>query len=301
MPPQKAAVPALKRQDWAHNEIDRWILARLEQEGLQPSPRANKATLLRRVSFDLTGLPPTPQEVDSFVNDSAPNAYEKVVDRLLASPRYAERMAIRWLEAARYADSNGYQSDGPRDMWRWRGWVIDAFRNNMPFDQFTVEQLAGDLLPGATVSQRVATAFNRNHSTSAEGGIVDEEFRVQYVADRTETTSTVWLGMTVGCARCHDHKYDPILQKDYYQLFAYFNNVPERGFVYNFGNEEPYMKAPLLTSRGSWMTLLNESKPPRSGSGQWSRHRGSPSRSGSGWPPGRRGLDADVRYDPAGL
>lgn len=245
VPPQKAPAPQLKRQDWAHNEIDRWILARLEQEGLQPSPQADKATLLRRVSFDLTGLPPTPQEVDAFVNDAAPNAYEKVVDRLLASPRYAERMAIRWLEAARYADSNGYQSDGPRDMWRWRDWVIDAFRNNMPFDQFTVEQLAGDLLPGATVSQRVATAFNRNHSTSAEGGIVDEEFRVQYVADRTETTSTVWLGMTVGCARCHDHKYDPILQKDYYRLFAYFNNVPERGFVYNFGNEEPYIKAPL--------------------------------------------------------
>ncbi|WP_321469924.1 DUF1553 domain-containing protein [uncultured Paludibaculum sp.] len=245
VPPRKAAPPEARQQGWARNEIDRWILARLEHEGLHPSAQAGKATLLRRVSFDLTGLPPTPAEVDAFANDPSPDAYEKVVDRLLASPRYAERMAIRWLEAARYADSNGYQSDGPRDMWRWRDWVIDAFRNNMPFDRFTVEQIAGDLLPNATVSQRVATAFNRNHSTSAEGGIVDEEFRVQYVADRAETTSTVFMGLTVGCARCHDHKYDPILQKDYYQLFAFFNNVPERGFVYNFGNEEPYIKAPL--------------------------------------------------------
>lgn len=245
VPPRKAAAPAVNDTAWPHNDIDRWILARLEREGLHPAPPADRATLLRRVSFDLTGLPPTPAEVDAFVSDRAPDAYEKVVDRLLASPRYAERMTIRWLEAARYADSNGYQSDGPRDMWRWRDWVLDAFRQNMPFDQFTIEQLAGDLLPHPTLAQRIATGFHRNHSTSAEGGIVDEEFRVQYVADRAETTSTVWLGLTVGCARCHDHKYDPIRQKDYYQLFAFFNNVPERGFVYNFGNEEPYIKAPL--------------------------------------------------------
>ena len=183
--------------------------------------------------------------MQAFVDDTSPNAYEKVVDRLLASPRYGERMAIRWLEAARYADTNGYQTDGPREMWPWRDWVIKAFQRDMPWDQFTVEQLAGDLLPNATLAQQIATGFNRNHRTSAEGGIVDEEFRVEYVADRAETTSAVWLGLTVGCARCHDHKFDPISQKDYYSLFAFFNNVPEKGFVWNFGNEDPVIKAPL--------------------------------------------------------
>ena len=226
------------------NAVDSFVLARLEQEGLKHSPQADGRTLIRRVSLDLTGLPPTPGEVQTFLNDTSPDAYEKVVDRLLASPRYAERMAFRWMEAARYGDTNGYQTDGVREMWRWRDWVIDAFNRNMPFDQFTVKQLAGDLLPNATLDDRIATAFHRNHRTTAEGGIVPEEFRVEYVADRAETTSTVWLGLTVGCARCHDHKYDPIKQKEYYQLFAYFNNVPEKGLVYNFGNEEPYIKAP---------------------------------------------------------
>ena len=225
--------------------IDQIVRARLEREGLRPAPPADRLTLLRRVTLDLTGLPPTPQEGDAFASDKSPEAYAKVVDRLLASPRYAERMSIRWLEAARYSDTNGYQTDGPRDMWRWRDWVIDAYNHNMPFDQFTVEQIAGDLLPNATLSQRIATGFHRNHRTSAEGGIVDEEFRLEYVSDRTETTSMVWLGSTVGCARCHDHKYDPFTQKDYYSLSAFFNNVPEKGFVYNFGNEEPYIKAPL--------------------------------------------------------
>ncbi len=244
VPPQRPALPE-RNNSWAKNPIDNFVLAKLTKEGLRPSPEAARETLLRRLTFDLTGLPPTPQEAAAYLNDRSANAYEKVVDRLLASPRYGERMAVRWLEAARYADSNGYQSDGPRDMYRWRDWVINAFQKNMRFDQFTIEQIAGDLLPKPTLDQRIATAFNRNHSTSAEGGIVDEEFRVQYVADRVETTSTVWMGMTVGCARCHDHKYDPIKQKDFYQLFAFFNNVPERGFVYNFGNEEPYIKAPL--------------------------------------------------------
>jgi len=228
----------------AANAIDHFILARLEREGLRPSPEADRATLIRRVSLDLTGLPPTPAEVAAFINDTSASAYEKVVDRLLASPRYAERMSILWLQAARYADTNGYQSDGPRTMWRWRDWVIDAFHNNMPFDQFTIEQIAGDLLPNATLSQKIATGFHRNHRTSAEGGIIDEEFRVEYVADRVETTATVWLGLTLGCARCHDHKYDPFPQRDFYRLFAFFNNVPEKGFVYNFGNEEPFIKAP---------------------------------------------------------
>jgi len=245
LPPKRASLPEVKEAAWGRSAIDRFILARLEKEGLRHAGEAARTTLLRRVTLDLTGLPPTPEETEAFVKDRSADAWEKTVDRLLASPRYGEHMAIRWLEAARYADTNGYQSDGPRDMWRWRDWVIDAFNSNMPFDRFTIEQIAGDLLPDATLSQKIATAFHRNHRTSAEGGIVDEEFRVEYVADRAETTSTVWLGLTTGCARCHDHKYDPITQKEFYQLFAFFNNVPEKGFVYDFGNEEPYIKAPL--------------------------------------------------------
>ena len=245
IPPVRPALPAVKNESWVRNPIDRFILSRLEREGLQPSPEADRRTLIRRVTLDLTGLPPTPPEVDAFLADQSPNAYEKVVDRLLSSTRYAERMAIRWLEAARYADTNGYQTDGPRTMWRWRDWVIDAFHKDMPYDRFSIEQLAGDLLPNPTLDQQIATGFHRNNRTSAEGGSIDEELRVEYVADRTETTSTVWLGLTVGCARCHDHKFDPITQKDYYSLFAFFNNVPERGFVWNFGNEDPIIKAPL--------------------------------------------------------
>jgi hypothetical protein len=244
IPPEIAPQPQVTHKDWPRNAIDYYVLAHLEHAGLTPSPMADPATLIRRVTLDLTGLPPTPAEVDAFLNDHSPNAYEKVVDRLLASPRYGENMAWQWLDAARYADTNGYQSDGVRNMWRWRDWVIDAYNRNMPFNQFTVDQLAGDMLPHATRDQIVATGFNRNHRTSAEGGIIDEEFRTAYVVDRVDTTSNVWLGLTIGCARCHDHKFDPILQKEYYQLFAYFNNVPEKGFVYNFGNEEPYIKDP---------------------------------------------------------
>jgi hypothetical protein len=245
-PVRRPAVPEVGQRGWVRNPIDAFVLARLAQEGLKPSPEAEPATLVRRVTLDLTGLPPRPEEVEAYLGEASPSAYERLVDRLLASPRHAERMAIRWLEAARYSDTNGYQTDGPREMWRWRDWVIEAFQKNMPFDQFTIEQIAGDLLPDATLSQKIATGFHRNHRTSAEGGIVDEEFRVEYVADRVETTATVWLGLTLGCARCHDHKYDPFTQKEFYQLFAFFNNVPEKGFVYNFGNEEPYIKAPLV-------------------------------------------------------
>ncbi|HYI92488.1 MAG TPA: DUF1553 domain-containing protein [Bryobacteraceae bacterium] len=237
--PRKSPLPS------SRNPVDAFVLARLEREGLKPSPPASKRTLIRRLTLDLTGLPPTMEDTEAFVRDESPSAYEKAVDRLLASTAYAERMAIRWLDAARYADTNGYQTDGPRDMWRWRDWVIDAYRHDMPYDQFTVEQIAGDLLPNATRDQKIATGFHRNHRTSAEGGIVDEEFRVEYVADRTETTATVWLGLTVGCARCHDHKFDPISQKEYYSMFAFFNSVPERGFVWNFGNEQPSIKAPI--------------------------------------------------------
>ncbi len=244
IPPQVAPQPEVMHKQWPRDAIDYYVLARLEHEGLTPSPEADRATLIRRVTLDLTGLPPTPAEVDAFLHDRSPNAYEKVVDRLLGSPRYGENLAWQWLDAARYSDTNGYQSDGVRSMWRWRDWVIDAYNRNMPFNEFTIEQLAGDMLPHPTRDQIIATAFNRNHRTSAEGGIIDEEFRVSYVVDRVDTTANVWMGLTIGCARCHDHKYDPILQKEYYQLFAYFNNVPERGFVYNFGNEEPYIKAP---------------------------------------------------------
>ncbi len=244
--PKRPVLPAVQTQGWVRNPIDSFILSRLEHEGLRPSPEADKRTLIRRVSLDLTGLPPTPEQVNAFVADSSASAYEKVIDRLLASPEYAEHMAYRWMEAARYGDTNGYQTDGPRDMWRWRDWVIEAFRRNMPYDQFTVEQLAGDLLPNPTLDQQIATGFNRNHRTSGEGGIIPEEYRVEYVADRAQTTANVWMGVTMGCARCHDHKYDPIFQKDFYRLFAYFNRIPnEKGFAYNYGNEEPFIKAPL--------------------------------------------------------
>jgi hypothetical protein len=227
-----------------HNPIDNFILARLEHDGLTPALPADKVTVLRRVTLDLTGLPPTPEEVDAFLKDDSPQAYEKVVDRLLASPRFGERMAWRWLEAARYADTNGYQTDAGRDMWRWRDWVIEAYNRNLPFDRFTIEQLAGDLLPTPTLDQRIATGFNRNHRGNAEGGIVPEEYAVEYVADRVETTATVWLGLTFTCCRCHDHKFDPFLQKDFYRLFAFFNNVPEKGRAVKFGNSPPFIKAP---------------------------------------------------------
>ncbi len=242
--PVRPALPAVKNTAWPQNAIDYFVLARLEKEGLQPSPEADKATLLRRVSFDLTGLPPTLQELDDFLNDNAPNAYEKVVDRLLASPRYGERMAFKWLDAARYADTNGYQVDGVREAWRWRDWVIEAFNQNKPFDQFTIEQLAGDLLPNATLDQRIATAFNRNHRINAEGGVVPEEYRVEYVVDRVDTTATVFMGLTLGCARCHNHKYDPFTQKEFYQLSAYFNSIDEDGHSFDQGNSPPVMLAP---------------------------------------------------------
>jgi len=238
IPPVRPQIPA------GVNPIDYLVQARLKREGLSPSPEADRPTLIRRVTFDLTGLPPTPDEVDAFLNDHSPNAYEKVVDRLLASPRYGERMAIRWLDAARYADTNGYQTDGERYMWRWRDWVINAFNSNQPYDQFAIEQLAGDLLPNPTLDQRIASGFNRNHRGNGEGGIVPAEYAVEYVVDRVDTTSTVFLGLTIGCARCHDHKYDPITQREYYQLFAYFNNLPERGNAQKYGNSPPMIKAP---------------------------------------------------------
>jgi hypothetical protein len=243
-PPTRPAVPVVKDAKWVRNPIDAFVLKRLEREGLKPSPEADKPTLLRRVTLDVTGLPPTAAELSAFVADKSPNAYEKVVDRLLQSPRYGERMAFPWLEASRYADSNGYQTDGERFMWRWRDWVIDAFNKNKPYDQFTVEQIAGDLLPNATLDQKIASGFNRNHRGNSEGGIIPEEYETEYLFDRVDTTGTVFLGLSIGCAKCHSHKYDPISQKEYYQLFAYFNNVPEFGKFRRVGNSAPYMEAP---------------------------------------------------------
>lgn len=240
--PIKSPVPNVRGN--THTPIDRFLLARLEREGLSMSANAERPTWLRRVTLDLTGVPPTIDEQLAFEADRHPDAYERVVDRLLANPRFGERFAIRWLEAARYADTSGYQSDGERTMWRWRDWVIDAFNANMPFDRFTVEQLAGDLLPGPKMEQRIATGFNRNHRGNAEGGIVPEEYAVEYVADRVETTAAVWLGLTMGCARCHDHKYDPISQREFYRLFAFFNNIPERGKAVKFGNSPPLLVSP---------------------------------------------------------
>jgi hypothetical protein len=231
-PPRRPALPKVKNSKWPRNEIDNFILARLEREGLKPSAEADKITWLRRVSLDLTGLPPTLAEVDAFKKALGANrksAFESVVDRLLASPRYGERMAWDWLEAARYADSNGYQGDNDRTMWPWRDWVVRALNANQPYDKFTIEQLAGDLLPKATDEQRLATAFNRNHMINGEGGRIAEENRVEYIFDQMETMSTLWLGTTMTCSRCHDHKFDPITQRDYYSLFAFFNNTPVNG------------------------------------------------------------------------
>jgi mono/diheme cytochrome c family protein len=255
-PPRRPALPTVRDTKWVRNPIDRFILARLEREGLHPSPEADRPTLIRRLSLDLTGLPPTPAEVDAFLADRAPDAYEKVVDRLLASPRYGERMAWEWLDAARYADTNGYQGDGVRTMWPWRDWVVQALNRNMPFDQFTVEQLAGDLLPNATLSQKLATGFNRNHMLNGEGGRIPEESRIDYVVDRVDTTSTVWMGLTLGCSRCHDHKFDPFTQKEYYGLFAYFNNLSETGAVDRGGNANPVLSLPT-PEQSARMDALN--------------------------------------------
>jgi hypothetical protein len=244
IPPVRRELPAVSDPKWPRNAIDHFVLSRLDREGLKPSPEADRRTLIRRVTLDLTGLPPTPEEVEAFAHDTSAKAYEKVVDRLLASPRYGERMAMRWLDNARYADTNGYQTDGERSMWRWRDWVIDAFNRGMPFDRFTVEQIAGDMLPAATPQQILATGFNRNHRGNGEGGIIPEEYAVEYVIDRVETTSAVWLGLTLGCTRCHNHKYDPFTQKEFYQVFAYFNNVPERGKAFKYGNSPPTIPAP---------------------------------------------------------
>jgi mono/diheme cytochrome c family protein len=242
--------PTVPNVEGAQNPIDTFVRERLLREKLAPSPEADRTTLLRRVSLDLTGLPPSLDELDSFLADRSPNAYEKVVDRLLASPRYAERMAMIWLDAARYADTNGFNNDEDRTQWPWRDWLIGAFARNLPYDRFVIEQLAGDLLPGATIDQKVATAFLRNQVHNTEGGIIPEEYRIEYVADRVHTTATVFLGMSMQCARCHDHKYDPITQREYYQFFGFFQNIADRQASYsNFVGAEPYIRVPSTDQR----------------------------------------------------
>lgn len=225
--PVRPALPPVKRVDWPRNPIDFFVLNRLEREGLEPSPEADPVTLLRRVYLDLIGLPPTPEEVDAFLGEDSPEAYERVVDRLLASPHYGERWARRWMDLARYADSNGYEKDRERSIWPWRDWLIQALNDGMPFDQFTLEQMAGDLLPGATLSQRIATGFHRNTMINEEGGNDPLEFRFYAVVDRVKVTGAAWLGLTLGCAQCHSHKFDPITQRDYYRFTAFLNNADE--------------------------------------------------------------------------
>ncbi len=238
IPPTSPVLPHPKTK-WGHNPIDQFIGAQLDTNGLTNSPEAAKEILIRRVTFDLTGLPPKLAEVQAFVTDKSPNAYEKVVDRLLASKAYAERMTLHWMDVARYGDSSVHHADGPRTMWPWRDWVIKAYDTNKSFKEFTIEQLAGDLLPNATVDQKVATGFNRNHGTTDEGGLIIEEYRVEYVVDRVKTTGNVWLGLSVECAQCHSHKYDPISQKEYYQFFAFFNNNADSGKQTRGGNAPP--------------------------------------------------------------
>lgn len=244
IPPHRSELPEVKDAKWCRNPIDRFILARLEAEHLSPSPEADKPTLIRRLYFDLLGLPPTPQQVDEFVNDKSADAYDKVVDQLLANPHYGERMALDWLDAARFADTHGYHIDAGRDMTAWREWVIDAFNHDMPYDQFTTKQLAGDLLPHSTVEDKIASGFCRNNMVNFEGGAIPEEYHAAYIIDRVNTVSTVWLGLTMGCCQCHDHKFDPISQKEYYQMYAFFNHVPENGLDGQKGNAVPFIKTP---------------------------------------------------------
>ena len=270
--PQLPTPTTVAKEEWTRNPIDRFVLKKLEAAGLQPSPEAEKATLIKRLSIDLTGLPPTPQEVTAFVADNDPRAYEKLVDRLLASRHYGERMALPWLDAARYADSNGFQQDGDTWQWIWRDWLVQALNDDLPFDQFTIWQLAGDLLPNATTEQKIASGFNRNHLLNGEGGAIAEEQRFVNLFDRIDTTATTWLGLTMACAQCHDHKYDPITRRDYYSLMDAFNRVPETGTPQRQSSRirvaAPFLelpteenKAKLAELEAAMKSLENEAKP----------------------------------------
>ena len=244
--PKKPAVPKVELTDWPKNEIDYFILQKQEQKGLKPNEEADKERLLKRLSLDLNGLPPSLQMMDEFLTDNSPKAYEKMVDKLLKSPAYGEKMAIHWLDLARYADSHGYQDDGYRTQWPWRDWVIHAFNNNMHYNDFVTWQMAGDLMPNSTKEQLLATGFNRNHKITEEGGVIPEEYRIMYVTDRNDLFGKGLLGVTLECAHCHDHKYDPFSQKEYYQMFAFFNNVKEVGIESVIGGPETYAKKPLM-------------------------------------------------------
>jgi mono/diheme cytochrome c family protein len=259
IPPQRPAVPEVggqksevgsqksevgSQKTEVRNPIDAFILARLDNEGLKPSPEADRTTLIRRATYDLTGLPPTLAEIDTFLADTAPDAYERLIDRLLASPRYGEKMAVHWLDLSRYADTHGYHLDSGRDMWKWRDWVISAFNRNQRYDEFVLWQIAGDLLPNATTEQKLATGFSRNSMINFEGGAIAEEYLAAYVKDRTTTFSTAFLGLTLACCECHDHKFDPFTQREFYQLFSYFNAVPEKGLDGSKGNAEPLLALP---------------------------------------------------------
>ena len=242
--PLKAKPPTVKQKEWPRNPIDIFVLKKLEEAGLQPSPEAERATLIRRISLDLTGLPPTLSDLDRFLNLKDENWYEQMVDHYLSRPAYGERMSLAWMDAARYGDTSVFHADGPRDMWPWRDWVINAYNENMPFDQFTIEQIAGDLIPNATPWQKVASGFNRNHATTDEGGAIAEEWRIDYVVDRVKTTSNVWLGISMECGQCHEHKFDPISQKEYYGFFAFFNNTTDPGMQTRRGNQSPVVNVP---------------------------------------------------------
>lgn len=244
-PPRLWPVPAVKNKHWPKNEIDHFILNKQEQYGVEPNPEADRERMLKRLCFDLTGLPPGLEMMDSFIADKTAGAYEKVVDQLLKTPAYGEKMALHWLDISRYGDTYGYQNDNYRTQWPWRDWVIHAFNENIPYDKFVTWQLAGDLLPNSTKEQLLATAFNRNHKITEEGGVIPEEYRVAYVTDRTNTFGKALMGVTLECAHCHDHKFDPVSQKEYYQVFSFFNSTDEAG-VEDQGGPETYAKKPLM-------------------------------------------------------
>jgi hypothetical protein len=253
--PKRPSLPSVRNKRWVRGPIDHFILARLEREGLKPAPEADKRTLIRRVSLDLTGLPPSIEDVEKFVADKSPDAYEKLVDRLLASSAWGEHRGRYWLDAARYADTHGIHIDNFREMWAYRDSLIDAFNKNMPFDQFTIEQLAGDILPNANLNQKIASGFHRCNITTSEGGAIDDEYYVLYARDRTETTSQVWLGLTAGCAVCHDHKFDPLPQKEFYQLSAFFNNTTQKAMDGNVKDTPPIIVVPKFEDRARWAAL----------------------------------------------
>ena len=260
IPIKKTNEPKTQLPQWIRNPIDSFILDTLNQKSLHPSPEADRRTLIRRLYLDLTGLPPTPGEINNFLLDHSQTAYEKVVDRLLASQAYAERMALVWMDAARYGDTSVFHDDGPRDMWPWRDWVLNAYKNNMPFDQFSIEQLAGDLLSNPTDEQKIASGFNRNHATTDEGGVIAEEFRVEYVVDRVKTTGNVWMGLTMECAQCHDHKYDPISQEEYFKFYAFYNNNADPGMQTRRGNTAPMLEVVTPERKKQLQDLTNKQK-----------------------------------------